>query len=505
MAIVSESQISVWRIQMSEKSQELNKLMEESNSTKANRCIWHQRKPIVSFLSSEGFRLYEVKSEVCVLITQWRPLTASYVFGCMCWIADHELILSSKHSIYKLSLPPTTEAVGNSELPIHLVISIKSQIRSAVSISTDLAAVTTDLQLDLINVFEAGDLFESTSQNQTNRERQEIDIQQPPHDHLSSLVHLKMKTMSDNAAFLHVISLSHGSSTPLCSSPMAGIITPDLLCYNQQSRHLLAGSNTFRTLYVYTLHHNVHETYIEQVRRIELGLLERPKGLCWNQTLGTVVLVGKLNENLQCTFLPSSVVTEYQLTIGQLETKPNVTIDSQCTNVSSDEGSDESSSCKLTDLVLPNGHLASRKQVLVQEIGTNSSIDGFPESDMPSERQLLSNVVEELRHVRHLLSLQANKLAQIESRLQKLETKDCNELPLVSQLPVVYVTVASCDSSRQRAFLLIRKQLSLAVLQKAFGMEQIAMVVEGMTNVVLTADKDGFIPIQFQPVLSTIK
>ena len=497
MAIVSQSQLSVRR--MTENCQTLNKLMEENNLIKANRCIWHQSKPIVSFLSDEGLWFYEVKSEMCVPIFQWQPLTLDCVFGCMCWIADYEMILSSKHSIHKLSLPPTAEAMGNNEATGHLVISLKSQIQSILSISADLVAVATDLQLNLTTVIEAQDLFEVPCQKQADGGRQEIDTQ-PSHGHLSALLHLKRQTPSDSAALLHVVSLSHSSSTPLCSSPMAGIITPDLLCYNQEAKHVLAGSNTFRILYVFLLHHTAHGTHLEQVRKIELGLLERPKGLCWGQTLGTFVLVGKLNEDPQCTFLPSSVVMEYKLTIGHLEAEPNGSIDSQCKQpaveaVSSDEGS----LCELTDLMLPNGHFVSGKQVLVQDIGADSSPGGVPDSDLPSDRQLLSAALDELRCIRHLLASQANKMTQIESRLQRLETKDCNKLPHVSQLPVLYVTVGSCGPSQHRAFLLTRKQLHLAVLQKVFGMEQIAMVVEGMPNVVLTADRDGLIPIEFEP------
>lgn len=505
MAVLSDSQLTVWRL--TEDCQKFEKLVEERDLTRPTCCLWHQIKPIVAVLSAEGLTWYEIKSDSCVPVCRLGSHAINGIACCICWVSDCAMVLACERDVYKLSLPFNGEAAEKHNEPVcHLVLSLKARIRSIVSISADLVAVATDLQLDLSNAVEAEDLFEVPGFKQPDGDRHVPETQALTllsQRQQSSLLHFKRKLLSDNAALLHVIGVSNDSSRPLCRSPMAGVITPDLLCCDQQAKHVIAGSNTFRILYIFSLCHSPHGTELEQVRKIELGLMDRPKGLWWNSTVGTVVLVGKLTQDPNCAFLPSSAQTEYELTLGHIKTESHGDIDSQCENaVEEPVSSDDESTIELTDLMLPSGRFLSGKHVtsqLVQEVdGDQSTSNGVSGSDLLSERQLLSAVLDELRHIRQLLSSQANKMVQMESRLQRCENRERKELPLASQLPIVHVTVG-CELNTRRSFLLIGKQLNLSVLQKTFGMGQIALVVEGMPSVVLTAGGDGLIPVEFEP------
>ncbi|XP_062515403.1 WD repeat and coiled-coil-containing protein-like [Corticium candelabrum] len=493
MAVLSEKNVALWRL--TDDCKKFNKIMEERNETGATRCLWHYKKPIVSFQSNAGLDFYEVSSINCIPVYQWK--SRDLAVGVTCWMPDGGIIVTSKRSIYKLNLPVfTKEADGTSQAISH-VLTLKGQIRAlVVSHSADLIMVATDLQLDLSNAAEAENMFEEpcfekrddeTPQRGTELSGLRLQGEQ------SSLFHFRRRQPSHNAALVYAIRLSHSSATSLCSSHLPGIMTPDLICFNQQTERLVVGSTTFRTLYIFVLRRSSLGCQLELVSKVEMGLTDRPKGLCWNSTVGTLVLVGKLKEYPNCAFLTTSVVTEYELFIRRINVESQYKEDATVAARES-AGVEDESHCELTDLKMPDGHLLYENEVAtrasIQEIEDEPNVlDGVCDFDGWSERQLLVAVLKDIRLIKHRLLHQS---------AWNRETRDPSVLPSVAQMPVVYVT-AGRESTRRTAFLLCGKQLKLSALQTSFCMERIAMVVEGMPDVVLTAGSDGFIPLKFEP------
>ncbi|XP_070568589.1 WD repeat and coiled-coil-containing protein-like isoform X1 [Ptychodera flava] len=367
LAVQCVNKTIIWKVTGSTADTKLNFITEITGKALSKGVLWHPKLPIVCVLTKSDVKVINVESSVCETLHQGSDITGGV------WSSDSKkLIISEGSSLLTFDFNDIETSLTERQHSVWQVPGLDAPIGCIVAIDDDQLLVTTGLPLDRVvtntqedmfdvpnslqpssvdaagNSVDAGtgnvntldfdvsgkgpiDLTSLVAANKQSAGGQSVKrellderpTKQIKDDNILDIMHVKRDTDKDlsllklkrntcqvqDASRLLLISMKDETPDIVSNVTIAGILEPDLISYQMMNKTIAVSSNAQSKIQIFI----ISEKEIKKIEDLDLGRDGRPKGLC--STLDGKDLLYVVGKQVQgnSLFPPSSQMTEYDL------------------------------------------------------------------------------------------------------------------------------------------------------------------------------------------------
>ncbi|RDD37234.1 WD repeat and coiled-coil-containing protein C2orf44 [Trichoplax sp. H2] len=495
-------------------------------------CFWHPSLPIITFVSSRMVDLYNYS-------------LADHSYKLECHINLPNKINSLSKITWLASGLALICAIGDtlvlfrwSNLPNHAMKEYIKETRKLENLSGNIRCilpviddhhfiVSAELPLEKLCMLSQSDYFdEEMACSSSSTLREENNSQSDMID----LTHLRSDGLPKKAcAQISLLSIHGDSCDQISSIDVLGFITPDILDYNDTSKSIILSSNSTNLLHIFAIVKENNSYAIAKRSTMELLSDSRAKGICFIRENIGLLLIGQLEKDFLTDFMSlKTIVNKLFVFINEVDVEVRRSMkEDLLRRLIVDSGNSFEDSIfpvirnpAIDTLITDN--LQNTNLMNFVSKPSNTELDYNNPSEIPAnigKYEILTSIY----HIANIFStllnvivpLSSDKLFECMNKLECLIQTQAGEVSRIAEevihlskfitekpnkvelnASVIQVTLQTNGNDVSKNFLLNDGMLNVAVVEKAFGITNMEILI-GNKWCIVSPTPDGYIPIKY--------
>ncbi|EDV24877.1 uncharacterized protein TRIADDRAFT_56246 [Trichoplax adhaerens] len=390
--------------------------------------------------------------------------------------------------------------------------------------------VSAELPLEKLCMLSQSDYFdEEMACSSSSTLREENNSQSDMID----LTHLRSDGLPKKAcAQISLLSIHGDSCDQISSIDVLGFITPDILDYNDTSKSIILSSNSTNLLHIFAIVKENNSYAIAKRSTMELLSDSRAKGICFIRENIGLLLIGQLEKDFLTDFMSLKTIVKYDLKLKTVQLNNDVEVrrsmkEDLLRRLIVDSGNSFEDSIfpvirnpAIDTLITDNLQNANLMNFVSKP--SNTELDYNNPSEIPAnigKYEILTSIY----HIANIFStllnvivpLSSDKLFECMNKLECLIQTQAGEVSRIAEevihlskfitekpnkvelnASVIQVTLQTNGNDVSKNFLLNDGMLNVAVVEKAFGITNMEILI-GNKWCIVSPTPDGYIPIKY--------